>query len=121
MLATPLPAFEHGGTKVGDGHARFSEKGPELRIEPDGKLSLTPERETVGFVKDGTKFISNNEVKSLMAKNSISRYGEFLNANIDLKEVTSNADKNATLIANAVRSKSQATLISSIGNTRTYK
>lgn len=70
VLATPIPAFEKGGTMRKDGLARFSEKGQELRLNPDGSAELTPKNETVGFVKAGTKFISAADTKRLMAKPS---------------------------------------------------
>ena len=74
ILATPIPAFRDGGIMQKDGFARFSEVGQELRIEPDGTTSLTPKNETVGFVKAGTEFISNKDLKTMKLPASFSRF-----------------------------------------------
>lgn len=65
-IAAPLPAFEHGTDYSPEGYARVSESGRELRIEPDGCMSMTPENESVTYLKRGTKIISNDEVDKFM-------------------------------------------------------
>lgn len=66
-VATPLPRFEHGGKMKESGLAEFGH-GTELRIDPDGKVSLTPSTPTIGFVQKGTEFKSNKELIRMIAK-----------------------------------------------------
>lgn len=67
-IATPLPKFEHGGTVKKDGPIITGEAGPELRIDPSGKYSLTSGHENVTYAKAGTKIISNKELVSMLGK-----------------------------------------------------
>lgn len=67
-LATPIPQFEKGGTVKKDGHIITGEAGPELRIDPSGKYSLTADHANITYAKTGTKIISNKELMTMMAK-----------------------------------------------------
>ncbi len=67
VLAQPIPKFAKGGVMQKDGFAEYGH-GRELRINPDGKTSLTSDTPEIGFVKKGTRFISAPETKRLMAK-----------------------------------------------------
>lgn len=68
VLATPIPAFEHGGVMSKNGLAMYGEVGSELMIDPSGKLSLTPDKPTIGHVQAGTQFISNKDLVAMMGK-----------------------------------------------------
>jgi len=67
VLAQPIPKFAKGGTMANDGLAEYGH-GQELRIDPDGRTSLTKDTPEIGFVRKGTKFISAPETKRLLAK-----------------------------------------------------
>ena len=67
VLAQPIPKFAKGGVMQKDGLAEFGH-GQELRIDPDGKTSLTSDTPEIGFVKKGTRFISAPETKQMLGK-----------------------------------------------------
>lgn len=67
-IATPLPKFEKGGTVKKDGPIITGEAGPELRIDPSGKYSLTAGHENVTYAKAGTKIINNKDLVSMLGK-----------------------------------------------------
>lgn len=67
VLATPLPKFKEGGKMHQSGLAEFGH-GTELRIDPDGKVSLTGSKPEVGYVKKDTQFISNRDLVRMIAK-----------------------------------------------------
>lgn len=66
-IATPLPKFEDGGIMPYTGLAEYGH-GTELRIDPDGKVSLTSSTPEQGIVKKGTEFISNKDLMSMFAR-----------------------------------------------------
>ena len=55
VLAEPVPAYEKGTMSSLAGPAVVGEKGPELRQDPSGKLSLTPGKPTLTNLEKGTK------------------------------------------------------------------
>lgn len=63
-----MPAFKDGGVMAKSGLALFGEVGSELRIDPSGQLSLTPDKPTVGYVEAGTQFISNADLVRMTAR-----------------------------------------------------
>jgi hypothetical protein len=83
VLTPPLPAFKKGGTKKGDGLALFGEVGSELRINPDGKIELTPDTPTIGNVKSGTKFIDNATTMRMLANPELFHKSLPNNVNMD--------------------------------------
>jgi hypothetical protein len=68
ILATPIPKFEKGGTVQKDGPIITGEAGPELRIDPSGKYSLTAGHENVTYAKAGTKIINNKDLMKMVSK-----------------------------------------------------
>lgn len=66
-IATPLPKFEDGGKMNYTGLAEYGH-GTELRIDPDGKVSLTSNKPEIGIVKKGTEFISNKNLLQMLSK-----------------------------------------------------
>jgi len=67
-LAAPLPKFKSGTMSSPEGFAHVGEAGPELRIDPSGKYSLTPGTDTLTYLQQGTKIISNQELVRMMGK-----------------------------------------------------
>lgn len=82
VLATPIPKYKDGVKSapgglawVGDGFEN------ELRIEPNGSVSMTPDVPTLTSLKPGTQIIGGAELKR-MAKT-----GDYSNVNTDMKPV----------------------------------
>lgn len=67
IAATPIPAFEVGTKNSPEGLAWVGEKGPELKIEPSGKTSLTPGVPTLDYLKAGTQIIPHKETMRALA------------------------------------------------------
>lgn len=67
ILATPLPAAEHGTEFHKGGLIRVSEKGPELAILPNRKMMLTPADDSVVNLPRGTKIKDNPTTMQLLA------------------------------------------------------
>lgn len=97
--AAPLPRFEKGGKMKRTGYAEYGH-GTELRIDPDGKVSLTKSTPEVGLVKAGTQFISNKDLTRLMAKPDPIAYSG--GQAIDLKEVIASQEKSRKDIVGAI-------------------
>lgn len=66
-VAAPLPKFKDGGTMEYTGIAEYGH-GTELRIDPDGTMSLTKSTPEIGVVQKGTEFISNADLVKMLAK-----------------------------------------------------
>jgi len=62
-VSTPLPKFATGTLSSPEGFAHVGERGPELRIDPSGKVSLTPGTDTITYLEKGTKIIPNHMIK----------------------------------------------------------
>lgn len=70
-LAAGTPAYADGvDSKPTDGLAKVGERGVEAVITPDGKLSFTPNRETLTWLPKGTQVIPHEETKALVAMSS---------------------------------------------------
>lgn len=67
IAAQPIPQFAVGTDNAPEGLAIVGEKGPELKIEPSGKTSLTPGVPTLDYLKAGTKIIPYKETMRIMA------------------------------------------------------
>lgn len=103
-IATPLPRFEKGGVMGKTGLAEFGH-GTELRIDPDGKMSLTNSTPEVGMVQKGTEFISNKDLmKILSSPDQLSYAGA---NSIDMKDVISATKHSEKSIVNAILSTKQ--------------
>lgn len=70
VLAAPLPQFAKGTDNAPEGYAIVGEKGHELVVEPSGKKWITPAKDTLTYLKAGSKVIPNNELIE-MARNSV--------------------------------------------------
>lgn len=67
--ATPLPEFAKGTDSSPEGYAIVGEKGTELVTDPSGKSWLTPAKDTITYLKKGSK-VTTNEKLMEMVKNS---------------------------------------------------
>lgn len=68
-IAAPLPQFAEGTESSPEGFAIVGERGTELVQSPDGKSWLTPAKDTLTYLKKGSKVIPNHELMQ-MVKNS---------------------------------------------------
>jgi hypothetical protein len=103
-VATPLPRFEHGGEMKYTGLAEYGH-GTELRIDPDGKISLTKDKPEIGIVKKGTEFISNKNLMQMLSKPDKTNYvgGQ----QIDWSDVVMTQKQTSKEVVNAVLSLKQ--------------
>lgn len=69
VAATPLPEFAKGTENSPEGYAIVGEKGTELVTDPSGKSWLTPAKDTITYLKKGSK-VTTNEKLMEMVKNS---------------------------------------------------
>ena len=69
IVATPLPQFAKGTENSPEGYAIVGEKGTELVTDPSGKSWLTPAKDTITYLKKGSK-VTTNEKLMEMVKNS---------------------------------------------------
>lgn len=121
VLATPLPSYEKGGTKQGDGLARVSEKGPELQIDPSGKVSLTPESESIIYAKHGTKFISAPETKRILANQTLSHHFQSAsNLDFDVSKLIRSGERNTDKLTRSLSRKPEPYMFK-VGNKTIYK
>lgn len=66
IRSTPLPEFAKGTDSAPEGYAVVGEKGHELVIEPGGKSWVTPAKDTVTYLKKGSKVIPNDKLMSMV-------------------------------------------------------
>jgi hypothetical protein len=73
IIAQPLPQFFVGTNNSPEGPAWVGERGSELKIEPSGKVSLTPGVPTIDYLKAGTQIIPHDESMKMLAQASFGR------------------------------------------------
>jgi hypothetical protein len=100
-VAAPLPRFEKGGKMKRTGYAEYGH-GTELRIDPDGKVSLTKSTPEIGLVKAGTQFVSNKDLAKMMAKPDQLAYAG--GQAIDMKDVIAATEKSGKRVEAAILS-----------------
>lgn len=81
VLATPIPQYFKGTDSSGEGPAWVGERGTELRIDPDGTKSLTPDRPTLTWLKKGTQIIPNHETKKMIVSEQLAGMASITNYN----------------------------------------
>lgn len=67
IATKPIPQYYKGTNNSPEGWAWVGEKGAEMRIDPDGTHSLTPDRPTLSYLKKGTQIITAPETKKMLA------------------------------------------------------
>ncbi|WP_315823002.1 hypothetical protein [Paraflavitalea speifideaquila] len=65
-IATPLPKFAKGTDSSPEGWAVVGEEGSEMRIDPGGKVSMTPNQATITWLERGTKIVPHDELNESM-------------------------------------------------------
>lgn len=66
ILAKPIPTYATGTGNHPGGPMIVGEEGPEMRIDPSGKVTMTPGVPTLTYGKRGTKIIPADEVNRMM-------------------------------------------------------
>lgn len=120
VIAQPLPQFAKGTESSPEGYAVVGEKGHELVVEPSGKKWVTPAKDTITYLKKGSKVIPNDKLMTMVRD---SAYVELANMNMpvtpdlyakalvdqferlsddvkDLKAVMSNKDMRVNIVGN---------------------
>lgn len=67
IIASAIPAFEKGTDYSPEGIALVGERGAELKVDPSGKMSLTPGVPTLDYLKEGTKIIPHDQTMKMLA------------------------------------------------------
>jgi len=67
IAAKPIPQFAVGTDNAPEGLALVGERGAELKVEPSGKMSLTPSVPTLDYLKAGTQIIPHKETMQALA------------------------------------------------------
>ena len=65
-ISTPLPEFAKGTDHAPEGWAVTGEKGREIKITPDGDVSLTKDHANIEYLKGGTKIISADKTAEIL-------------------------------------------------------
>ncbi len=118
VLATPLPSYEHGGVKQGDGPAVVSEKGREMVIERDGTAWLTPDTESIIHLNDGARVVTHPATERYLANQTLS--SEIRDRDIDINKLIASENYNTDKIVKAVKG-SKDPIVKSRGNVHIYK
>jgi hypothetical protein len=64
--AAPIPEFAKGTDNAPEGYAVVGEKGHELVVEPDGKSWVTPAKDTITYLRKGSKVIPNDKLLNMV-------------------------------------------------------
>jgi len=120
VIAQPLPQFAKGTESSPEGYAVVGEKGHELVVEPSGKKWVTPAKDTITYLRKGSKVIPNDKLMTMVRD---SAYVELASMNMpvtpdlygkalvdqferlsddvkDLKAVMSNKDMRVNIVGN---------------------
>lgn len=71
VVSQPLPQYYKGTDSSKDGFAHVGERGTELMIEPNGRMLLTPDHDTITHVKGGTKILTHEQTKRALASKTL--------------------------------------------------
>lgn len=120
VLATPLPRFFTGTESSPEGFAHVGEKGRELMVTPSGELMLTPNRDTVTYLQEGTQIFNAHKTKQILAGNSVSgikENGTFItNNNFDASVIVKATKESAREIKETIRKSSgKGTIVTKSG------
>lgn len=77
--SAPIPQFAKGTESSPEGYAVVGEKGHELVIEPSGKKWVTPAKDTITYLRKGSKVIPNDKLMTMVRD---SAYVELANMNM---------------------------------------
>ena len=75
-VATPIPEFAKGTESSPEGYAIVGEKGHEMVEEPSGKKWITPARNTLTYLKKGSKVITNEKLMKMVQDNAYIQLAE---------------------------------------------
>lgn len=112
VAATAIPAFATGTENSPEGLATVGERGSELRIDPDGRVSMTPGQTSLTYLKKGTKIIPADETRHIMAMagmGSITGYDR--NGGVDTEKMIKAFDKGLEKLDKTMKSKKQTSTI----------
>lgn len=113
VLAQPLPQYYTGTDSSKGGPAHVGERGRELFITPDGKLGITPNRDTIMNLEEGTKIFNSNETKRIL-QSSGERNGS--SYSLDLSKVIDSQNKSSKNIIDALKNRpEQKTILTERG------
>jgi len=105
VALTPIPQYFTGIESSPEGFAKVGERGAEIRVEPSGEMSLTPGKETLTYLKEGTKIIPAHETKALLhnQKEDLEKYSK--PGAFEVSSLNNTYRKGVTDIVKAINSK----------------
>lgn len=106
VIAKPIPTYAEGTENHPGGPMIVGEKGPEMRVDPSGKISMTPGIPTLTFGPKGTKIIPSDELSPLNIPYLISKIN-YLETRTDRSEEILQALKEANIIQIRAMNKKQ--------------
>lgn len=109
VLSQPLPQYYKGVESSPEGPAWIGERGTEMRINPDGRLELTPNTATLDYLQKGTTIIPHDQTMSIinnLAKGVLPERKEQMFSNTDIVEAVK---ENTKIIARELRKTQQST------------
>jgi hypothetical protein len=86
-IAIPIPAFAVGTENSPEGFALVGERGTETRIDPDGKVSLTPDKPTLTYLKKGTVIKTAEDTKKMFSNSMADVMSYDKSGNFDLDKL----------------------------------
>lgn len=118
VLAKPLPQYYKGVQSSPEGFAKVGERGTEMRIDPDGKMSLTPGKETITYLQKGTQIIPHEQTKRILAKKSLEGFDGGSVSYVNFDKMIQESKRSTKEIAGAVgKSRSFGTIVTKKGFT----
>lgn len=109
--SAPLPQFRKGTKNAPEGYAVVGEEGRELRIEPDGTMSLTPDNATVTYLQQGTQIIPHKETENYLRKLEPVNVGQMMDRSMMMqysKLTRTNSSKNENEVVRELRQQTKA-------------
>jgi len=73
VLAQPIPSYRTGRKGGPAELARVSEEGTEAMVTKEGKVFLTPERESLAFIPSGASIIPHHELIDMAGRASMTK------------------------------------------------
>lgn len=104
ILTKPIPAFAIGTDNSPEGLALVGEKGAELKVEPSGKMSLTPGVPTLDYLKAGTQIIPHDETMKMLA---LSGMGSDFKIQRKKKNEWTDVSRKLDVLNNTIRNKKE--------------
>lgn len=110
IAAKPIPQFFKGTESSPEGLAFVGERGSELKVEPSGKMSLTPGVPTLDYLKAGTQIIPHDETMKMLALSAFGKESLIQRDQTQQIDLAHKMERGHESIVKAIRSSRQGNL-----------